>query len=694
MMDVRKIFDATATPSVSLKVTVALFIIASVVRLILVINLPLVFIPGLYIDDGLYIRLATDLASGRWLGDFDKFTLAKGPGYPVFLAISNLSGLPISVTHNVFQVTALIVTAWAIFCLTTSRALAAISFLVLAFHPVGFVPELNRVFRDQIYWSQALLVFSLFAILFLAPPRRRSAVIALSGVAGLALGWTWLTREEGVWLLPGLSIVALAAGFLNRRMKANLISLAQSIVIAASAFVAVIIAFMTCNLISYGSFAGVDFKEQNFTAALNALHAVDVGPLKPYVPVPRAVLSAVSKISPSFEPLAASLEPGKPLFRWATAGCKFSKETCGEYAGAYFVWALRDAAAENGLYDSPQKAAQGFKKITREIEAACSNGALRCRSRWLNKMLGLDYMPSLTTSQWMSIPRAMLAAVSDLCFFTQVEEMVTPTSTDPEQFEKYWSFLNFPRVRAAGGDDRIVLGWFYNSSSNEWPKFRTYLNGEEVPFTMVRYASPDLQKHFANELANRNRFKINFHCPYECLIAASTADGPEVRLPLHGNQAQTASSGSARLHVDSVSYGEELRNPGEMFADSIRVILIKVYKVLSPLMLASGLLALVWATGRAIKVRKKFSFLLVAAIAAWALVVARVGILSLTAVSSFSTGGYQYSAPAIYLGILGAFLAIGALCERRTSVAAATEVDAASVSEIRSSEPPSATRIK
>ena len=195
----------TAMTSMS-KHTKALLVIlfaAAVIRFVIVLNLPILFIANAGHDDGLYMRLATTLASGNWLGEFSQFTLMKGPGYPIFLAVTSLSGLPASATHALFQIAAIAVTAWAAYRLTASRATAALMFLTLIFYPVGFMPELQRVFRDQIYWAQTLLIFTLFTILFFTPPRGRSAAIFVAGLAGLILGWAWLTREEGDWFIPG-----------------------------------------------------------------------------------------------------------------------------------------------------------------------------------------------------------------------------------------------------------------------------------------------------------------------------------------------------------------------------------------------------------------------------------------------------------------------------------------------------------
>jgi len=134
-----------ATADKSTIALLAFLAIVAVVRLLLVTSLPLWLDHTATHDDGLFMRLATSLASGHWLGTYDQLTLMRGPGYPAFLAAAGLSGLPLSLAHGLFQIAAIAVTAWAAYRLTASRLLAALVFLALALDPAGFVPEMQRV---------------------------------------------------------------------------------------------------------------------------------------------------------------------------------------------------------------------------------------------------------------------------------------------------------------------------------------------------------------------------------------------------------------------------------------------------------------------------------------------------------------------------------------------------------------------
>lgn len=246
---------------------IILLLWAAAARVWLVFNLPIRLLPSDVHEDGQFIRIAADPASGIWLGKFNQLALLKGPGYPFFLAVTSFSGLPLSASHALFQTVAISVTAWAVFRLTRSHASAAATFIALAFCPVGLA--LHRVLPDQIYWAQTLLAFSLFAIILLTPPRRR-AIAAIVAGRGLVFGWTWLTAENSLWFMPALAFLTVGAIFRIRNDRDELLALLQNFGVAIAGFVALNVAFLAANFNAYGSPMGVGerYFTSNFASAL------------------------------------------------------------------------------------------------------------------------------------------------------------------------------------------------------------------------------------------------------------------------------------------------------------------------------------------------------------------------------------------------------------------------------------------
>ncbi len=646
--------------------TIALFALlfgAAAFRLFLAVDLPIWLRHTRVEEDGLFLRLAASLVSGHWLGPYDQLTLMRGPGYPAFLGLSSLSGLPISVTHALFQITAVAVAAWAVHRLTASRAVAAVTFLVLVLDPIGFLPEVKRIIAEQIYWGQVLLVFSLAAVLLYAPPRDRAKAMALGGLLGLVLAWTWVTRADGAWLLPGLVLLAAGAGLMHRRHRAELNALARDVARAGAAFLAVIALVMGANRIAYGTFAVFDSKEPNFTAALDALEDVEAGPVVAYVPVPAAARAKVAEVSAAFRPIEASLRDKALLLAWGDPGCKIYPKTCGDYAGGWLVWALRDAAGRNALFKSPHSAAQAFATIANDVEAACADGRLTCRRRWPRNM------PTVTEEQWQSLPSAMEAVGRKVVLLSIGDAKAVPPTLEhfgPRDFERDLALLNHPFVSRSGkqGLQTTLYGWYYDIQSARWPGFAVFdQGGNKVPITLSRRQSPDLQAYFKTDQPAWNRFALTYRCPDNCTIAALAFKHPPLRLPIAPERILSTSAHDATLKVDIVSYdwdaSAKLR-PAQKLAAGARSVLANIYGALGPLLLLAGLIALIAAVDGAIAARTLNPLPLIVA-AAWLLVGTQIIGVALIDISEFPAATAQYAAPAAYLAVLATCLSFGAV---------------------------------
>src|ERR1700722_5345618 len=649
-----------------------LLIAVAVIRLAIVLNLPMLFLPKAAHDDGLFMRLGASLASGNWLGAFSQFTLMKGPGYPAFLATTNFSGLSIAATHGLFHFAAIALAAVAVYALTSSRATAVVTLIILAFYPIGFMPELLRVVRDQIYWAQTILVLLLFAVVFLAPPRARCAAVIVAGLAGLILGWAWLTREEGVWYLPGLGLLLAGAIVIRRSERSELLALARNLGVAAAAFLVIYGTFIAGNRLVYGSFVGVDFKERNFESTLELLADVDAGPRLAYVPVTNIARAEIAKVSPAFAPLSKALAPGQPIFvGWNSTGCVVYPGTCGDIAGGWFMWALRDAAAENGFYRSPAIASESFGRIASEIAAACSTGRLNCRHRWLS------YLPPLTIGQGAALPSATLSVLDQITFLDPSLPALAEKSSMRSRDAAYLAFLNEPYIDppVQRSYQVIVRGWYRDTESSDWPVFKAYAEqGLEIPSSTTRLASPDLQGHFSDPAADHNRFEISFLCPNICVVAAFGAQHRELRITVDRDGPTSAISGSAVLYVDSVASANasQFANPAQNLAARARLWLVRIYKILIPVLSITGVFAAVAAIWRAVK-RRTLDVVLLTALAAWTLVVTRIVLLALIEVSSFPAASMRYAAPASYLAVIAAILSIVAFMSDKVRTARPAE---------------------
>ena len=89
-------------------------------------------------DDILFLRGATSIASGDWLGPFDQVTLAKGAAYPAFIAAMHVLGIPVKIGEQATYALACATVAASLAVVTRRVALATAAYVVLALNPVNF----------------------------------------------------------------------------------------------------------------------------------------------------------------------------------------------------------------------------------------------------------------------------------------------------------------------------------------------------------------------------------------------------------------------------------------------------------------------------------------------------------------------------------------------------------------------------
>ena len=133
-------------------------------------------------------------------------------------------------------------------------------------------------------------------------PSGRSLKILFAVFGGAIFGWFWLTREEGIWILPGIFVLVAVAGwnaFRSRKVRDLLVPLT----IIVSVFVVIQVGFRTVNLLVYGKFVGIEVKERNFERALGAINSVRSGGNRPFVSVTTAMRERIYLVSPAFASL-------------------------------------------------------------------------------------------------------------------------------------------------------------------------------------------------------------------------------------------------------------------------------------------------------------------------------------------------------------------------------------------------------
>jgi hypothetical protein len=397
---------------------------------------------------------ARAILDGEWLGPYDQLTLIKGPGFPLFLVFNRITHLPYPIPLAAFEYSSFVLFSYAVGRVAHSSRLAVVLLVTFAAFPWMWSGPVLRVLRDGFYTSLLLICLGLFVLVIWADVRRRWLVAT---AAGFALGWMAITREETPWLWLGLAALAICffVAAIQRRQ-----ALARSVFIVACAVVASVIPSLlisTLNYTKYGVFLVTDFTEPNFREALRSLYSIEAGERVVYLPASRAARLAAYEQSPTFARLRDALdgEPAK-LAGWQWPGCSIhGGKFCGDYAGGWFMWALRDAVADAGGYKDPRDAIAFYRRMAAEINLACRKGQLTCRYSPFSQL-----PPAISENVTKT-----LSALSDV--MARIS-LVTPLPLDPAASEggsvPIYLAASFLRVkmispRGSASDDVVISRW-------------------------------------------------------------------------------------------------------------------------------------------------------------------------------------------------------------------------------------------
>jgi hypothetical protein len=224
----------------------------------------------------------------------------------------------------------------------------------------------------------------------------------------------------------------------------------------------------------YGSYIANDFKEKSFVESMKLLQSIkttkqiNVG----IIPVPNDVRQELYLSSPTFLALKKYLdEKDAPLTGWQQPSCTSYPETCGDYGGNWFFWALRDAVALDGHYESPKKATKFYSQLNAEIRALCQSGRLVCNKK-------ITVLPNFNENQISDIFILMKLSLKKIMLLSPPELYNSRSIGSPEQLRATAKFLHLSHYYPESEENSLIenkrnnsfkikefLIWFYSKIS-------------------------------------------------------------------------------------------------------------------------------------------------------------------------------------------------------------------------------------
>lgn len=635
-------------------------VISTILFLIVSIHAPIVVRTNLPQDDGLFMALGRYLAAGHWLGPYGQNTLAKGPGYPMFLALNAWLGLPVGFTQAAFQAGAIGLFFWVLKRLAGMPNMAAFGYVFTLWAPAPYLPH---ILREAIYPGEMLLVLGTLSYMLLGQMRSHSR-LRWAVFSGLLAGWMALTREEGIWIVPGIAMLVVFGAWLAWR-KRNLIGDALApLLVMFLAFMSVRAGFEALNWVAYGKVTGVEMDSAPFKSALGALQSVDAGPHIPYLPVSRQTRMAIYAVSPSFRSLKDYFDPEDGQTPWQF-GCSMFPDTCGDIAGGWFMWALRDAVSRKGYYASPKKAAAFYRELTQEVKAACRDHRLKCSPRLF------ALLPYISAEQWRKLPASLWKGIRLITDAKPVDIYPGNSAGSQENLKLYLAFLGNPTITPLQPNSTSnqhtyhIVGW-YRSTDRTWISGQLDLgNGQKRNLPIHRVPSPDLVSGFKDPLASRDRFNFTVTCHAPCHFQFIGEHGNILPIDLSRRAGRPfhVAFGKATLNIDRLSRISS-HDPSSLIQSrasrAVRNLFLDIYSLVLPWLAAASLIAMLIVVGLSV-IWRRLDTMSVLAATTWALIATRLVLLGVIDISSFHGMQPRLLAPAYILVCLAVVLTFSAL---------------------------------
>ena len=572
---------------------------------------PLTAMPVFYHDDHLFVSLARSLEAGHWLGPYDNLTLAKGMFYPVFIVISSWTSIPLKVAEQIVYLGASALAAGVVRRIVGGNRLSLLLFVALAFNPVVWNPDMARVLRQGLYLSLCLAMIALVVVLAFPPagPKQRSFVhVDLPAISlGLISAAYWLTREEGVWLLPAIFVVlaiavtgifwppyALATGGAESEGRAaRMQAIARPLILAVAVFIAADFAVAGLNYHYYGIFETSEMRAKSFVRAYGALSRIKHDTWRPLITFPKDARQRAYAVSAAAREIQPYME-GATGDRWLQITCNFGAvKPCDEVQAGWLMWEFRDAVADAGHYRTGADAMRYYKALADQIDHACDTKAIPC-------------LPARTTLQppfrweYLHWTYGIGKKIAPIVFQMKDGPIGSAPSAGTTQDLAYFSDIM----------DGIYLPEIVSISARGWTAASAATpaiqieNRAATPFdsSITLSPSPDVVKVYPN--LKSIRFELKTNCPIDsCDLVLDVAGSGKTKVPfskmLHpGANAGVVETPSLMLYLDNISgldsfaFSDARRNRKVKVAE----IIASLYSGLIPFLAAFGAVGLLLAT--------------------------------------------------------------------------------------------------
>jgi hypothetical protein len=547
-------------------------------------QIPLKVIPG-PVDDLLYLNNAISILKGSWIGDYNQYTLAKGIGYPVTLAISYI--LDIDVKKFEFIIYSL---SALFFSLTITKyyknyLLGLVFFVFILANPYLYDHQMARLIREFVYSSYLLFVLTIIIQLFFINNERVFNII-YSIALGFFFFMTYITREESIWIIFSVIFSVIIFLISNVYFKKNFYfnkSLLRFLLISLITFIVLINGVNTLNFVNYQKYLNNEFSSSYFSKAYGSLISIDHNNYQKWNPLPKTKRLKAYRASPTFAKLEKFLE-GEVGKSWSSL---LTGKPNKDYDATYWtMWSIRDAASKLGIYRNASESNDFYKSIYLEIKEACTNSKeLNCAD------LRNGLIPPFPKSEYMNISKTFFFGLKKFFLFDFNFSNFPIYSTDKhfEEFELIFRSFNSNIAIEVPENKNFTTfkGWIASKKEIE-NNFQFIKDSNQQKFSIQFSNASDVKEYFKTQEISKfkyfKRFTLKSICD-DCEIFFSNYNITNKLKEINaGNLISTSDIVIYKDSLQNIDINQQIQLKSKTYL-GIYNFFAKVIKIISPLFL-------------------------------------------------------------------------------------------------------------
>lgn len=462
-------------------------IVFALIRLALTSNIPIIALPAQIYDDGMMVDMAVNIRAGNWLGDYTSNILVKGPFFPFLLAVINLLGCSYINVMNIIYVLACIYFVYTIKDVFKSKISLGFVYILLLFNPVSYAFwTLQRVYRNGITLAQVLIIIGSMFACYQRREKKASSMLPFAIIGGLTLASLWLTREDGIWILPFILVVIalLIISILLQNRKDKKIQwnrkVVTKLIVAILPMLLLILSLQAVKLVNYAKYGIYAYNEINdgyFGKVIKTMYCVKTDENIQYVTVTRNKIKLLYENSPTLKSIEPELE--EMLNAW-----DHNDRTPGDtqVEDGWFWWALKGAVENAGKYENAQMSNEFYQKVYDELQEAIKQGKLKT---------GMS-MPSTLMSPWkkeyfMQLPVEMAKTSYFIAHFNDVETVNGVSEANARKFNGITNDLSIEPMPEGKQDELTKYTEKYVERLNAIGKVYQYLGLVVTGISLLAY---------------------------------------------------------------------------------------------------------------------------------------------------------------------------------------------------------------